>query len=71
MKIEYFENKYGLDIQFVAETVEEASALSRVGLNVKSEKPFVRVYFPEKGSPTMSVWIKKVNGKVQRNSIGN
>ena len=71
MKITFFENKGGMDIQLIPESLEEVSSLARVGLNVKSEKPDVRVYFPEKGSPSMSIWIKKVNEKVQRNSIGN
>jgi hypothetical protein len=71
MKMQFFENKFGMEVHFIPETMEEVSSLARVGLNVKAEKPSVRVYFPENGTPSMSLWVHKVKETVQKNSIGN
>lgn len=69
MKIEFFENKYGVNFDITPETVDEVAALARMANNASSEKPEVRFYFSS--SPSATVWVKKVKERVQRNSIGN
>lgn len=67
MKVEVFENKFGLDIQMSPETMEEVSMLTRYALNANSEKP--NVYMSFSSNPNLSIWLKKRKEKAQINSI--
>lgn len=69
MKIEFFENDQGMDLQFTPETVDEVATLARIANNTKSEKPSIHFYFA--GKPSMSMWVKKIAKNLQRNSISN
>lgn len=69
MKVTFFENEFGSSFDLQPETVEEVSALARMAKNSKAEKPDIAFYFS--GSPTASVWVKKVKKTAQRNYISN
>ena len=70
MKVNYFEGKFGSQILLEPETIEEASALARMTLNAKAEKPEIRHYFSDK-EQTCSIWIKSVAEKNRKTSIKN
>lgn len=70
MKVKFFEGKYGSSIDLTPETLEEASALTRMTLNAKAVKPEVRNYFSETGQ-SCSVWIKSVSESARKTSISN
>jgi len=67
MKLEVFENKFGLDIQLIPETVEEVSQLVRFALNANAEKP--SVYMSFSANPNLSIWLRKRKEKAQKTSI--
>lgn len=70
MKVEFFEGKFGGNINLIPESIEEASQLVRMGLNAKSEPITMRVNFNEKGIDC-DIHIDKVKPSVQSNSITN
>jgi hypothetical protein len=70
MKVTFFEGEFGSNISMEPETIEEASALARMTLNAKANKPEIRHYFSEKGQ-SCDVWVKSVAKSVRKTSISN
>lgn len=70
MKVQFFEGKFGSNIDLTPETIEEASALARMTINAKAVKPQINHYFSEKGQ-SCSVWVKSVSETVRKHSISN
>ena len=71
MKVQFFEGDFGSDISLIPETVEEATQLARTVLNAKRVPPEMLVYLNKDGSQSFSMWVKKVEQKVQKNTISN
>lgn len=70
MKIQFFENKHGIDISLSPETPAEMAQLARYAKNAKKEAPVVDLYFSS-DHPNMSIWLKKVDEKKQSNTLNN
>lgn len=68
MKVTFWEGVYGAEISLTPETVEEMSALARMTINARSEKPEINLYLSEK-EPTCSVWVKNVKESVRKTAI--
>lgn len=71
MKVNFFEGDFGSDITLTPETVEESTKLARTTLNAKRVPVELRMYLNKDGSQSFSVWIKKIDVKVQNNTISN
>lgn len=69
MKIEFFENDFGVSFELKPESVEEVATLARIAKNSKATPPDISFYFG--GTPACSIWIKKIKKVAQRNSINN
>jgi hypothetical protein len=67
MKVEIFENDFGMDFTVIPETVEDMAKLLRFTNNAKAEKPKVSMYF--NGTPSMTVWLRKIHKSKQVNYI--
>lgn len=70
MKIEFFENKQGIDINMEPETPAEMAQLARFAQNAKKEAPICNLYF-NSDNPNMSIWLKKIDEKKQNNTLNN
>jgi len=68
MKVEFFENEYGIDITLLPENVEEMTGLLRYAKNAANVKP--DIYFSFKNEPHLAVHLTKIKLSVQSNSIG-
>ncbi len=70
MRVNFFDSDYASEIDLIPESVEEAAFLLRMTSNVKAIKPEIRTNFAGK-EINCSLWIKKIQKSVQKNSIAN
>lgn len=64
MKVKFFDNEHGADIELIPETPEEMAALARTVLN-KAAKPFDAILYVVGDAPYARFWIEKVKESVQ------
>jgi hypothetical protein len=69
MKVVFFEGEYGANIDLIPETIEETTALARMTINSKANKPEIRLYLFKE--PCCSIWVKSVAKVARKGSITN